>query len=242
MKSNFFTIIFIASQACFTPAIAQNTSQNTSRNTAQNESVNTVKNTEVSAAQEFEAIKQEKAAIDANLKKQETACYKKFAVNNCLKDAKTEAQAALNVVKRRENEINDQQRKAKNESDQSKKEKISSKKAVGTNTDDKTKTVKTVKPTKAVKSDAEILANKSVAEKSRADAAQKRLVETNLKQAASQKKAQIRTNKNNQSAVNTAKYNQKLSQAEEHKQALEKARLNKKSKSATLPIPTTTTP
>jgi colicin import membrane protein len=236
IRSILFTIILIAVQACIVPARAQT------------DEINRKILTELSVSEEFAKLKQERAVIDANLKKQEAVCYKKFAVNNCLKDAKTEAQAALNAVKRRENEINDQQRNAKIESDQSKKEKISSKK-VGNNTDDKTsevkdktRTVKPVKPAKAIQSDADILAKKNAAEKSRADAAQKRLAETNLKQAASQKKAQTRANKNSQSAVNAAKYNQKLIQAEEHKQALEKARLEKKPKSAPLPMPTITAP
>ena len=58
-------------------------------------------------------IKQEKLEIDANLKRQEAVCYKKFAVSNCLKDAKTEAQAALNQIKRREIEIKELQRNTK---------------------------------------------------------------------------------------------------------------------------------
>lgn len=237
IRSILFTIILIAVQACIVPARAQT------------DGINRKILTELSVSEEFAKLKQERAVIDTNLKKQEAVCYKKFAVNNCLKDAKTEAQAALNAVKRRENEINDQQRNAKIESDQSKKEKTSSKKAVGNNTDDKTsevkdktRTVKSVKPAKAIQSDADIFAEKNTAEKSRADAAQKRLAETNLKQAASQKKAQTRANKNSQSALNAAKYNRKVIQAEEHRQALEKARLEKKPKSAPLPIPTITTP
>lgn len=238
MKSILFTIILIAVQVYIATARAQN------------ESVNTTKNTELSTSQEFTKIKQKKLAIESNLKKQEAACYKKFAVNNCLKDAKTEAQTALNAVKRRELEINDQQRHAKAESDQSKKEKAAVKNAADNNgvdttseVKDKNKTVKTAKPAKTMKLEAEILAEKNAADKSRANAAQKRLVDSNQKQAASQKKTQIRVNKNSQSSLNVSKYDQKLTQAEEHKQALEKERLAKnKIKSAPLPIPTATTP
>ena len=228
MKSIFFTIILIAAQAFITKA------------TAKNEDINSIKNTDLTATQELLNLKQEKLTIESNLKQQEAICYKKFAVNNCLKEAKTEAQTALNVVKRRETSINEEQRNAK-----------AALKTVENNTGgektnevkDKTTTVKTVRPAKAIKSDAEILAEKDAADKSRADAAQKRLVDSNQKHAASQKKAQIKANKNSLASVNSVKYNQKLEQAEEHKQALEKERLAKtKARSAPLPISTSNTP
>jgi colicin import membrane protein len=246
MKSIVITIILIAVQAGFTKAIAQNLAQNT----VKNENVNTAKNTVLLASQEIANIKKEKSDIDANLKKQQAVCYKKFAVNNCLKDAKIEAQTALNAVKRREIAINDQQRNAKIESDQNKKEKAAenffenrSGADKTSEVKDKTKTIKTTKPGKVIKTDAEILAEKNAADKSRADAAQKRLVELNQKQAAAQKKAKSRASKNSQSSANAVKFNQKLTQAEEHKQALEKANLNKnKTKAAPLPIPATTSP
>jgi colicin import membrane protein len=226
MKSIFFTIILIAVQACIMSAKAQN------------EGVNSIKKTELTTAQELLSLKQEKLTIESNLKQQEAACYKKFAVNNCLKDAKTEAQTAQNVVKRREIAINDQQHNAKaavkkvdNNSGTDKTSEVK----------DATKAVKPAKHAKAIKSDAQVLAEKDVADKSRADAAQKRLVDLNQKQADFQKNAQIRASKHNQSAANSASYNRKLNQAEEHKQALEKMQLAKKKlKSAPLPIPAST--
>jgi colicin import membrane protein len=231
MQSIFFTIILIAVQAGFTPVIAQTLVKNTDKN----EGLNTVINTELFVSQELVGIKQEKVAIDANLKKQQAACYKKFAVNNCLKDAKTEAQTALNAVKRREIAINDQQRNAKaavkKVENHSGGDKISDVK-------DKTEAVKTAKPGKVIKSDADILAEKNASDTSRAKAAQKRLAELKQKQAESQKKAQSRVNKNSQSSANATKYAQKITQAEEHKQTLEKAKLAKnKPKSPPLPIP-----
>lgn len=240
MKSILFTIILIAVQACITPAMA--------KNVVKNKDVNTVKNVELSAAQDLASIKQEKTVIDANLKQQQAACYKKFAVNNCLKDAKAEAQTALKEVKRHEAEINEKQRNVKIESDQSKKEKTAVKNTEtnsgGDKTsevNDKTKTLKTAKSAKATKSDADILVEKNVADKSRADAAQKRLVESNQKQAVSQKKAQIKAIKNSHAGANTAKYKQKLLQTEEHKVEVEKSRLAKLSQSkptsAQLPVP-----
>jgi colicin import membrane protein len=226
MKSIFFTIFFIAAQVYITPATAKN---------------DDIQN----AADELILIKQEKLAIDASLKKQEALCYKKFAVSSCLKDAKTEAQTALNKIKRREIEIKELQRSAKAESDLNKKEKPLGKntpnngaEAVVGESVGKTKVVKTAKPSRTVKTDEEILSEKNAKDKSRAEAANKRLDDSNHKLAASQKKTQIREGKNSQSSANLDKYKQKLLQAEAHKAAIEKANLErKKEKSAPLPIP-----
>jgi colicin import membrane protein len=241
MKSIFFAIILIASMAYFTPAIAQSTA------------IISTYAAEINMADELAKLKQEKLVIDINLKKQEAVCYKKFAVSDCLKEAKKEAQTALSKVKRRELEIKDLQRNNKAESDLNIKENPVGEKAsrnATKNSDnvfnsepkDKTakvaKVAKAAKSTKAIKTDAEILAEKSENDKLRADAAKKRLDESNQKLAVSQKKAQSRANKNSQSAANTAAYNQKLIQADAHKAALEKKNLDrKKAKSAPLPLP-----
>ena len=143
----------------------------------------------------------------------------------------------MNKVKRREIEIKDFQRKNKAESSLNKSasgkntEKNSDEVA---NSEAKNKTEKiaksgrAAKSTRAIQTDAEILAEKSVNDKSRADAARKRLEESNQKLAASQKKAQSRANKNGQSSANTAAYNQKLIKAEAHKADLEKKNLERK--------------
>jgi colicin import membrane protein len=238
MKSIFFAIILIASMAYFTPAIAQSTA------------IISTYAAEINMADELAKLKQEKLVIDINLKKQEAVCYKKFAVSDCLKEAKKEAQTALSKVKRRELEIKDLQRNNKAESDLNIKENPVGEKASRNatknsdnvfNSEPKDKTAKVAmaaKSTKAIKTDAEILAEKSENDKLRADAAKKRLDESNQKLAVSQKKAQSRANKNSQSAANTAAYNQKLIQADAHKAALEKKNLDrKKAKSAPLPLP-----
>jgi colicin import membrane protein len=232
-----FAIIFIALQAYITVAMAQNGNEKS------------FVNSEANVSGELTKIKQEKLAIDANLKKQEAACYKKFAVNDCLKDAKLESQAALNAVKRRELALNDQQRQLKIESIQRKKEISSIKSADGEKVDGntsevsgKTKTLKTVTSAKTIKSDAEILTEKNTAEKSRTAAAQKRLIDSNQKQAESQKKANARVSQQSQSAVNTARYNEKIKQAHAHKAELEKTNSEKKKvKAAALPLPTFST-
>jgi colicin import membrane protein len=250
----FSTIIFIAAQACNTLARAENNGSNARSST------------EEAANTELAKIKQEKLAIDARSKEQEAACYKKFAVNSCLKDVKTQNLAALNSIKKRELDIKEQLRAEKAESAQSKKQKSTlgqeqeAKQAPNSNSngngngdekgsEQKTvrsekngKNTKSLKGEKSTKSEAEMLTEKDANEKSRTHAAQKRLADSNEKAAASQKKAQARANKNSQAGVNAAKYRQKLLQAEEHKNEAEKSRLAKSSKSkpksAPLPLPT----
>ena len=226
MKNIFLAIFFIAIQAYIMPVTAKNSDL-------------------LNASEELAIIKQEKLDIDVNLKKQEALCYKKFAVSSCLKDVKTEAQTALNKIKRRELEIKELQRSAKAESDLNKKEKPVEKNTANSGAEaavdeptGKAKVVKRVKPSRTIQTDAEILSEKSAKDRSRAEAAKKRLDGSNEKLAASQKKTQTRVNKNSQSSANLDKYNQKMLQAEAHKAALEKANLErKKEKSAHLPIP-----
>lgn len=245
----FSTIFLIAAQADITLARAENSALNVQIFAEE------VANTELAK------IKQEKLAIEAKSKELEAACYKKFAVSNCLKDVKTEKLAALNLIKRRELEIKDQLRAKKAASVQSKNSKSSQIQSTdqtskdggdGKGNEQKTvtseknsknsKNTKALKAEKSAKSEAEIFAEKDANAKSRASAAQKRLADTNEKIAASKKKAQIKAIKNSQTGVNAAKYKQKLLQAEEHKVEVEKYRLEKSSKSkptsAPLPLPT----
>jgi colicin import membrane protein len=230
-------IFFIAVKSYITPAIAENDEKNAQINS------------ETTISAELGKIKQEKSSIEAKSKEQEAACYKKFAVSNCLQEVKTEKLAALNKVKRREIELNDQLRAIKAESGKIKKTTPSStdpakqsSNEAGDGSRGRQKTANTPKAEKPIKSDDEILLKKNADEQSRVNAAQKRVAESNKKLAASQKKAQIRANKSSQADVNSAKYNKKLSEAEEHKSEAEKAKLAKstktKPKSAPLPIPT----
>jgi hypothetical protein len=176
MKNILFTIFFIAAQAYITSANAQN---------------GDLKN----ASDELLKIKQEKLDIDSNLKKQEAVCYKKFAVSRCLTDVKTEAQTALNKIKRRELEIKELQRSAKAESDRNKKEKTLVEKMPRNGAEasegepkGKSKLDSAIQPSRAIKTDAEIQADKNSKDLSRAEAAKKRVDESNEKLVASQKK------------------------------------------------------
>jgi colicin import membrane protein len=221
-----FAIFIIAIQAYNAPAVAQIASKNIANSTESN------------FVTDLNKIKQEKLAIETKSKEQEAACYKKFAVSSCLKDVKTEKFAALNEVKRRELEINDQLRSQKAKAVQQKQEKRESSKV----TSKSKESPEVLKSRNADKNSREPKARpekSTTDDKQRVDAASKRAAEANQKLAANQKKAQLRANKQSQSSAQTASHAKKLQLAETHKnEIVQKQAAKTKPKSAPLPIPT----
>ena len=151
MKKIFIAILLIGVQACFLAASAKN-------------------NDVLDASEELEKLKQQKHAIDLNSKTQVAACYQKFAVSNCLQEVKATTQTSLNSIKRRELEIKDSQRNAKIQTDEIKQ--IGSKNDVvpkaGEAANLKSTTAKT-RQIKSIKTDGEILADKTISDKLRAE-------------------------------------------------------------------------
>lgn len=220
-----YAIFIIAFQVTNTSSAVQITSENA------------VNSTESGFSSDLNKIKQAKLAIEAKSKEQEAACYKKFGVSSCLKEVKTEKLAALSDVKKRELEINDQQRSQKAKAIQEKQEKRESSKASSKTKEspDALKLGNSEKSKREPKTSTEKL---PADDKQRVDAANKRAADANQKMAANQKKAQLRANKQSQSSAQTASYTKKIQQAEEHKNAInQKQAAKKKPKSAPLPIP-----
>ena len=62
---------------------------------------------------EREHIHQERQAIAATRKREETACYRRFAVEDCLRDVRTQARRAELQLRGRELQLNDAERKEK---------------------------------------------------------------------------------------------------------------------------------
>jgi len=58
-------------------------------------------------------ISTERAQVEAGFRVQEKACYGKFAVNDCLKDARARRREAMADLKRQETSLNDADRKRK---------------------------------------------------------------------------------------------------------------------------------
>jgi len=223
MRRIYFAIIFAALQAINTPAIAQNDASNAdSRLTS-----------------ELAELKQEKLSIESKFKTLEAACYKKFAVSNCLQDVKTEKLRALGDIKRRELAINDAKRQLKADEINKKSKKLVEKVDVPASVSDASKSAKSEKPSRTDNKRAEpVPKDQSKLSEQRALAAQQRVLESNKKQAASQEKAKLRAKKLTEAEEQTAKFNKKILEAEAHKNAVEKAKAEKtKPKSAPLPIP-----
>jgi hypothetical protein len=219
MRRIYFAIIFAALQAINTLAMAQNDASNTdSRLTS-----------------ELAELKQEKLSIESKFKTQEAACYKKFAVSNCLQDVKTEKLRALGDIKRRELAINDAKRQLKADEINKKSKKLLEKVDVPASVSD---AAKSEKPSRTDNQRAEpVPKDQSKLSEQRALAAQQRVLESNKKQAASQEKAKLRAKKLTEAEEQTAKFNKKILEAEAHKNAVEKAKAEKtKPKSAPLPI------
>ncbi len=228
MKSIFFAIFIIAFQVINTLSIAQD--------------VVSTENYKLDL--ELVEIKRERLLIDSKFKTNEADCYKTFAVNLCLQERKSEKLLELTDIKRRELIVNERKRQIKSEA-ADKKFKEKSEKLIN-----KTQSIETTRASKTSDKKAEqsnLSNNKretstpkdqvKLAEQ-RSAVAKQRVIDSNIKHAASQRKAQSRAKKLTLAAENEAKFNQKQHDAQVHKTAIEKASAEKlKSKSAPLPIP-----
>jgi colicin import membrane protein len=247
MSKYFFAIFMIAFQAINTLATAQN-----------KELIVEVKSdtkSDVNLDTKLAEIKQTRLAIESSFKTREAECYKNFAVSNCLQKLKSEKLLALSDIKRQELEINDQKRQIKSDAVENKvfekSKKIAEKELVKEQAQTQTQTqtllsepsgAKATKISKTRKTvaaaDAPSENDKSKLAEQRALAAKQRVLEANIKQSASQQKAQSRALKFSQSGEQEAKFNQKQLDAQARKSKLEKAAAEKtKPKSASLPIP-----
>ncbi len=66
-------------------------------------------------ATERARIKVEQAQVQSRFAREEAACYQRFAVNDCLQEARAHQRAALNDLRRQEIALNDVERKRKGE-------------------------------------------------------------------------------------------------------------------------------
>ena len=223
MRRVYFAIIFAALQAINTPAAAQNDAQNA----------------DSKLALELAELKQEKLSVESKFKTLEAACYKKFAVSNCLQEVKTEKLRALGDIKRRELAIKDAKRQFKADEINKKSKKLVEKEDIPASVSNASKSAKSEKPSRSDNNRAApVPKDQGKLSEQRALAAQQRVLESNKKQAASQQKAKLRAKKLSEAEEQAARFNKKLLEAEAHKNAVEKAKAEKsKPKSAPLPIP-----
>lgn len=220
MRIFFFAIFIIAGHSINMMAIAQN---------------NTL-NIDSKLTLELAEVKQERLSVEAKFKILEAACYKKFAVSDCLQDLKSEKLLALGDIRRRELAINDQKRQLKADAVH---KKLAEKEEMPVSTSNSPKSTKSEKPNRSENIRvAPTPKDQTKLTDQRTLAARQRSLDLSKKQATSQQKALSRAKKLSQAEEETAKFNKKLLEAEAHKRAVEKSEAEKiKSKSAPLPIP-----
>lgn len=73
----------------------------------------TVKAAQAERQTERKQLQAQRRTVQAQLLKDEKACYQRFAVEDCLRDARTKSRAADNTLRAREVEINDAERREK---------------------------------------------------------------------------------------------------------------------------------
>lgn len=166
-------------------------------------------------------LTQERARIESEFALKESACYKNFVVDACLRQANTDKRSALAEIKRQELAVNDLQRQKK---------KAELEKKVS-------KPIITNQPVTDINLNVPTTTKALEQEKKIADA-KKRLEKTNQKISNAQIKAAQRLKKSNSADQEMTKYQKKLSEAEEHKVEIEQRKLlSTKPKAASLPIP-----
>lgn len=69
--------------------------------------------TQISSDAERARIGTERARLESGFTAEDTACYRKFMVNNCLDEVKVRRREAMADLRRQENSLNDQDRKAR---------------------------------------------------------------------------------------------------------------------------------
>lgn len=159
--------------------------------------------------------------IQSQFSEKEAGCYKKFAVDTCLKNAHTEKRAALAEIKRKELVMNDLER-------QKKKTEFDLKMSKHPDVNRSTAGVDNLN--RSIKSSSD--------EVKQAEMAKKRAQATSQKRVTSQAKAAQRAEKTKLAGENAVKYQQKIIKADEHKAAAEQEMTKStKPKASSLPIP-----
>ena len=156
-------------------------------------------------------ISTERSSLEAAFALEDTACYKRFLVNNCLDKVKTRRRDALADLRRQEIVLNDEARKIKAAEQLQKIEDKSSPEKLQQEADERAQAVKDfddrVARDKQKAADREVL---QAGEKARSDAAASRLKGNQEKEAG-------RTAKQGLAAEELRKYNERQEQAKERR-------------------------
>ena len=166
-------------------------------------------------------LTQDRARIESEFVLKESACYKNFVVDACLRQVNTDKRVALAEIKRQELAVNDLQR-------QKKKAEIEKKAS---------KPIISNQPVTDIKLNVPATASALEQEKNITDA-NNRVQKMNQKISNAQLKVAQRVKKSNSADQEMTKYQKKMLEADAHKVEIEQRKLlSTKPKAASLPIP-----
>ena len=177
-------------------------------------------------------ISAQRAGLEAAFLAEDIACYKKFAVNNCLGKVDVRRRAATADLRRKELALNDEERKIKGEQSLQRIEEKSSPENLQQEADRRAKGAEDFQSRMAREKDKQRdSATAAASEQAARDAAAQRLLN-------SQKKAAARDEKRSAAADEVRKYEERQQQAAERRAQHEKEQLARPpTSSKPLPLP-----
>lgn len=186
---------------------------------------------QITADAERLRIGTERARLESSFTLEDTACYKKFLVNNCLDEVKVRRREALADLRRQEVSLDDQERKIKGAAQIQKTEDKASPEKQQQDADRRAEALKEYEG--RLERDKQKNAGRATAqsnEKANADAAAGRVK-------SSQDKAGVRANKQAATAEEVKKYNERLEKAKERQARYAKDQASQ-TKPGSKPLPT----
>lgn len=186
---------------------------------------------QITADTERLRIGNERARLEASFTLEDTACYKKFLVNNCLDEVKVRRREALADLRRQEISLNDQERKTKGAAQIQKTEDKASPEKQQQDADRRAEALKEYEgrlEREKQKNAGRVTAQSN--EKANADAAAGRVK-------SSQDKAGARASKQAATAEEVKKYNERLEKAKERQARYAKDQASQ-TKPGSKPLPT----
>jgi colicin import membrane protein len=181
---------------------------------------------------ERERISAERTRLEAGFSTEDAACYKKFAVNNCLRDVNTRRREAMADLRRQEILLNDEERRIKGAEQIRKTEEKSSPEKQQEAADRRAKALEDYQSRLArEKEKQQNRATAQAGEKASSEASANKLENK-------QQKTQARTDRQAAAAEETAKFNARQKEARERRAQHESDQLKRtKPPAKSLPLP-----
>jgi hypothetical protein len=178
------------------------------------------------------AIAAERGRLEAGFLSEDAACYKKFAVNNCLENVNARRRAIMADLRRQEILLNDEQRKSKAEQQMRKTQEKSSPESMQQDSDRRTKAVEGFRSRQGRDQENAQRRNAAVANEAAARDANAARLENH------EKKNQARAEKQANAVEEAKKFKERQAQAQQRQAQHEADRANRlKPASRPLPLP-----